>query len=252
MRRTAGSLASSPVRIVSQTDDAELIERRRAQLVAAAAKCFGVNGYHRTTIKDIAEVAGFSPGLVYTYVKEKEDVLFLVIVSLLENYAREIPDTLESVHDPLNRFCAAVAAYCHAVGRNVDATVLAYRETKSLSPARRKVLMQLELNSNCMISDCLQACIEAGYFRQVNVDLVTYRIVLLAHGWALKAWHFKRTTTLEEYIREGLDLFLHGLLTKKGWRHWQALMAVPGQKGAMQGRDGSRRRSPRSRPSKEL
>lgn len=251
MRRTAGSLASSPVRIVSQTDDAELIERRRAQLVAAAAKCFGVNGYHRTTIKDIAEVAGFSPGLVYTYVKEKEDVLFLVIVSLLENYAREIPDTLESVHDPLNRFCAAVAAYCHAVGRNVDATVLAYRETKSLSPARRKVLMQLELNSNGMISDCLQACIEAGYFRQVNVDLVTYRIVLLAHGWALKAWHFKRTTTLEEYIREGLDLFLHGLLTKKGWQHWQALMAAPGQKGAIPGRDGPRRKSPRSRPSKE-
>ncbi len=247
MTRTGESLAPSQVHIVSQTDDAGLIERRRAQLVDAAAKCFGANGYHRTTIKEIAEVAGFSPGLVYTYVKEKEDVLFLVIVSLLETYAREIPRTLQDVHDPLERFRAAVDAYCHAVGRNVDATVLAYRETKSLSPERQKVLMQLELNTNKMISDCLQACIEAGYFRPVNLDLVSYRIVLLAHGWALKAWHFKRTTTLNEYIREGLDLFLHGLLTKKGWKHWHHL--VDGR-AAAGGRVAKARRPPRLRAAK--
>ncbi len=211
------------MRIACQTDDAELIERRRAQLIAAATQCFGTNGYHRTTIKEIADVAGFSPGLVYTYVKEKEDVLFLVIVSILESYAREVPQTLQRVTDPLERFRSAVDAYCHAAGRHVDAIALSYRETKSLSSERQKVLMNLELNSNKMISDCLNACVEAGYFRPVNLDLMTYRIVLLAHGWALKHWHFKRTTTLEEYIREGLDLFQHGLLTEKGWQHWRVL-----------------------------
>lgn len=248
MTRIADSPVRSRIEIVSQTDDAELIERRRAQLVAAAAKCFGTNGFHRTTIKDIAEVAGFSPGLVYTYVKEKEDVLFLVIVSLLETYAREIPKALQGLPDPLQRFSAAVESYCHAVGKNVDATVLAYRETKSLSPDKQKVLMQLELNTNKMISDCLEECIAAGYVRPVNLDLVTYRIVLLAHGWALKSWHFKRITTLDEYIREGLSLFLHALLTEKGWRHWKGLGGA-GRKGprGSKGRKPSPRRPSRAR-----
>lgn len=223
MTRTSAALARSPMQIATLTDDAELIERRRAQLIAAATQCFGTNGYHRTTIKEIADVAGFSPGLIYTYVKEKEDVLFLVIVAILEAYARDIPRTLQRVTDPLERFRAAVDAYCHAAGRHVDAIALAYRETKSLAPDRQKVLMNLELDSNKMISDCLMACVEAGYFRPVNLDLMTYRIVLLAHGWALKHWHFKRTTTLEEYIREGLDLFQQGLLTEKGWQHWRLL-----------------------------
>lgn len=243
--RTSALRASSRVKIDSQTDDAELIERRRSQLVAAAAQCFGANGFYRTTIKDIAEVAGFSPGLVYTYVREKEDVLFLVIVSLLETYAREIPEAIAGRTDPLDRFCVAVEAYCRAVGRNVDATALAYRETKSLSRERQKVLMQLELSTNKMISDCLEECIRAGYCRSVNLELVTYRIVLLAHGWALKAWHFKRITTLGEYIREGLDLFLHALLTKTGWRRWQTL----GRSGAATSTDALRKnpRSPRTR-----
>lgn len=215
--------AAARVRIDTQTDDPDLIARRRAQLVAAATTCFGKRGYHRTTIKNIADEAGFSPGLVYTYVREKEDVLFLVIVGLLENYAREIPQALEGTNDPLERFRLTIETYCKAVGRNVDATVLAYRETKSLSRERQKILMQLEIESNQLVSGCLEACVRAGYFRPVNLDLVTYRIVLLAHGWSLKAWHFRRVTTLEDYIREGLDLLLHGLMTPKGWRHWSTI-----------------------------
>jgi AcrR family transcriptional regulator len=209
--------------IDSQIEDPDLIERRRRQMVAAAAKCFGVNGYHRTTIKEIAETAGFSPGLIYTYVKDKEDVLFLVIVAHLDTYAREIPKALTGVVDPLERFVVAVRAYCETVGSNVDATILAYRETKSLARERQKVLMRLELSTNKIISDCLQECISAGLVRPVNLDLATYRIVLLAHGWALKAWHFRKITTLAEYIREGLDLFLHALLTKRGWQRWRSL-----------------------------
>jgi AcrR family transcriptional regulator len=211
------------IEIDSQIEDAALIERRRAQLVAAAGKCFGNNGYHRTTIKEIAETAGFSPGLIYTYVKDKEDVLFLVIVALLETYAREIPKGLEGVLDPLERFVVAVRSYCETVGANVDATVLAYRETKSLARERQKALMRLELSTNRIISNCLQECISSGLMRSVNLDLVTYRIVLLAHGWALKAWHFREITTLDEYIREGLDLFLHALLTPQGWARWRSL-----------------------------
>src|SRR6185295_2145507 len=116
------------VKIESQVEDPDRIERRREQLVTAAAECFAANGYHRTTIKEIAETAGFSPGLIYTYVKDKEDVLFLVIVAHLDTYAREIPKALVGVVDPLERFVVAVRAYCETVGSNVDATILAYRE----------------------------------------------------------------------------------------------------------------------------
>ena len=231
--------------IDSQIEDPDLIERRRRQMVAAAAKCFGVNGYHRTTIKEIAETAGFSPGLIYTYVKDKEDVLFLVIVAHLDTYAREIPKALAGVVDPLERFVVAVRAYCETVGSNVDATILAYRETKSLARERQKALMRLELSTNKIISDCLQECISAGFVRPVNLDLATYRIVLLAHGWALKAW--RKTTTLPEYIREGLDLFLHALLTKRGWQRWRSLDSACKDAGPVRASSKRKRRGAGSR-----
>jgi AcrR family transcriptional regulator len=70
-----------PPKIYTSVDDTKLVEKRRDQFVAAAAELFGRNGFHTTTIKEIAQLAGGSAGLIYAYVKAKEDVLFLVLQS---------------------------------------------------------------------------------------------------------------------------------------------------------------------------
>lgn len=53
---------------------------RRQQIIEAALKVFSSKGYHKATNKDIAKAAGgISPGLIYWYFKDKED-LFLSII----------------------------------------------------------------------------------------------------------------------------------------------------------------------------
>lgn len=208
--------------IYTSVDDPKLVGKRRDQFVEAAAELFGRNGFHTTTIKEIAQRAGVSTGLIYAYVKNKEDVLFLVLQNVLETYTREIPKAVEGVTDPIARFCRTVRAYCEVVGAKPDATLLAYRETKSLGTEQKAAIKQMELDSNRLIIRCIEECISAGYFRPINTELIAYRIVLLAHGWALKAWRFKHLVTLEQYIEEEIDLFLRSLMTDLGWQHYRA------------------------------
>jgi AcrR family transcriptional regulator len=53
---------------------------RRQQIIEAALKVFSTKGFHKATNKDIAQAAGgISPGLIYWYFKDKED-LFLSIL----------------------------------------------------------------------------------------------------------------------------------------------------------------------------
>jgi AcrR family transcriptional regulator len=53
---------------------------RRQQIIEAALKVFSIKGFHKATNKDIAQAAGgISPGLIYWYFKDKED-LFLSII----------------------------------------------------------------------------------------------------------------------------------------------------------------------------
>lgn len=47
---------------------------RREQILDAALSVFGARGYQKATTKDIADAAGISPGLIYHYFKDKEDL----------------------------------------------------------------------------------------------------------------------------------------------------------------------------------
>lgn len=199
--------------VKARVEDAALVERRRKQVVAAAIALFGKRGYHASTIRDIAEQAGVSVGLIYQYFGDKEDVLYLAIVDVLDSYRKRIPLVTADIDDPLERLRAAVHAYCAVIDANVDATVLAYRETKSLRKARRNVIKQKEAETNALLARYVEDCIAAGIFdRRLDVALFVYQIVMFAHAWALKAWHFRPRMSVDEYVARGLDLMLNPLL----------------------------------------
>lgn len=211
------------VTVKSKVDVPELVERRRGQIIKAAIELFGKRGYHVTTIRDIAKRANVSTGLIYQYVSDKEDVLFLALIEVLDGYQRGIPAAITDVEEPLARFCAAVRAYCEVNDQKGDATALAYRETKSLRKDRRDLIKRKEIETNRLIEACINDCVKAGLFEKVDVELFTYQIVMFSHAWALKAWRFRRLMTLDQYVRRGLRLMLGPVLTKRGERMFGAL-----------------------------
>jgi AcrR family transcriptional regulator len=211
------------VTVKSKVEVPELIEKRRAQIIKAAIELFGKRGYHVTTIRDIAKRANVSIGLIYQYVSDKDDVLFLALIEVLDSYQRGIPVAIADIEEPLARFCGAVRAYCAVNDQKGDATVLAYRETKSLRKDRRDLIKRKEIETNRLIEACINDCVHAGLFEKVDVELFTYQIVMFSHAWALKAWRFRRLMTLDQYVRRGLRLMLGPVLTKRGERVFSTL-----------------------------
>lgn len=206
------------MKVRARVEDPALVERRRRQIVAASVALFGKRGYYATTMRDIAARAGVSVGLIYQYFGDKEDVLFLTIVDVLDTYRDRIPAATAGIGDPLERFRAAVHAYCRVIDENVDATVLAYRETKSLGKARRNVIKQKEAETNALLARCVEDCIAAGLFERIDVGMLVYQIVMFAHAWALKAWHFGDRMSVEQYVDRGLALMLNQVLSPRARR----------------------------------
>jgi AcrR family transcriptional regulator len=62
----------------------ELRERSRKAIMKNALRLFAQNGFHQTTVQQIARRAGVSKGLVYNYFTSKEDLLESIIRAGLE------------------------------------------------------------------------------------------------------------------------------------------------------------------------
>ncbi len=218
--RPARKQTASAATVESQVMDAELVELRRDQIVAAAVALFAKQGYYKTTILEIARKAKISVGLIYHYARTKEDVLFLTLLSVLASYKREIP-AVDPRDPPLKSLWKAIDAYSRVIDRRRSAAVLAYRSTKALPGAQRRTIMQLEIETNTLLAERVQACVAAGVFREVDVELTVYQIVMHAHAWALKHWRLKELVELDRYIEAGFDSLVRASATSKGLQQYK-------------------------------
>lgn len=53
----------------------EKLEARRQEILTAAMTCFARNGFHKTTMADIAAEAGVSDTLAYRYFSDKDEII---------------------------------------------------------------------------------------------------------------------------------------------------------------------------------
>lgn len=90
--------------------------------------------------------------------------------------------------------------------------VLTYRESRTLGAPGRTQIKDLEIATAAPLRAVIEAGVAQGVFRGVDVDLTVFDIMLLAHGWALKHWHFGPTYTLDEYIALQIGHVLGGLI----------------------------------------
>ncbi|HEX6238473.1 MAG TPA: helix-turn-helix domain-containing protein, partial [Acidimicrobiales bacterium] len=58
----------------------------RAQFLDAAEEVFGRKGFHNTTLKEVAELAEFSVGSVYSFFESKDDLFRQIFVRRGEEF----------------------------------------------------------------------------------------------------------------------------------------------------------------------
>lgn len=77
----------------------EHLAARRSQILDAAAACFAVQGFHRTSMADILAAADLSAGAVYRYFPSKEEIVAAIATQAGEGL-RGVVDELRAREQP--------------------------------------------------------------------------------------------------------------------------------------------------------
>jgi AcrR family transcriptional regulator len=174
---------------------------RRRQVLDAAVKVMGKTGFHQMSMQELATEAEVSVGLIYTYFGGKEDLLLATIVRILGVFRDQLAPVIDAAGDDVvDQLTAGIRRYIQIVDENLDGVVLTYRESRTLAAPGRTQIKELEIATAAPLRAVIEAGIARGVFRDADADLTVLDIVLLAHGWALKRWHFRPAYTVDEYI----------------------------------------------------
>lgn len=197
---------------------------RRRQLLDSATALMVSDGSHGVSMQAIADEAGVSVGLIYRYFSNKHELVEAVITSVLDDLAERIPLAAGTIKDPVRRIAALFETYCRIIDERQDATLLTYRESKTLGREALGKILAREIETSDPIRQAIKDAQTEGLMRNVNADLFAEDFVLLAHGWALKHWYFEPRGGFDTYVKHHLATLLSGVIKDKHRKDYADLL----------------------------
>ncbi len=196
--------------IKSSVKDAELIEKRRKQIIQSAIMLFQQKGFHRTTTREIAKQAGFSIGTLYEYVRTKEDVLFLVYEAINDRVYNHLKTSVELNEPSLSNVYKAIDSYYRLVDDMQEEVVILYQEVKSLAPELRDIILEKERQMVMFLKDALLLSMSHEFDEQ-RAELLANNIFVQGQMWAFRRWILRKKYTLNDYITYQIDFLKSSL-----------------------------------------
>ena len=197
--------------IPTQIKNPELVARRRRQIADAAVRLFIVNGFEKTTTRQIAQAARLSIGSLYEYFATKEDVLYLVLDSVYIEIEGAVTLALAKSNSGREALVELIRHYLLACHRLNDYMLLLYQETHILPKEWRKRVLRNEANITQAFENVLNEIFSKSDLAHLDkgcIHLTAHNISVLGHMWTFRRWALARRYSIEDYIKYQTEFIL--------------------------------------------
>ena len=159
-------------------------DNRLPLLLDAAARLFGAQGFHGTSIRDIAGAVDMLPGSVYYHFAAKENLLAAVYEEGVRRISARVTGAIAGIGDPWVRLEAACVAHLEALLDDRDYAQVVIRVRPQDAPSVAARLTELRDEYERIFVGLIAALPLAP-----GVDRQTLRLMLLgALNWS-QGWY---------------------------------------------------------------
>lgn len=156
---------------------------KRILILDAARKIFLEKGYEGTSIRNIAEEIEHSPGTIYLYFKDKDDIFHALHT---EGFSRMLQkmEPLRFVADPFERLTALGRVYLEFAKDNRDYYDLMFVTESPLKHEKEEGKWVMGDRTLDALKDVIRDCQSVGRFKGKDVDYLSFIIWSGVHGMA--------------------------------------------------------------------
>jgi AcrR family transcriptional regulator len=183
------------------------------RIVAATIPLFRSLGYPATSTRDIAHAAGIQNSTLYHHLRDKEEVLFIIIRRAFAAVAHAMLSAVDGDARPLERISLLMQAHLVAILENQAAIAIALRDERFLTGERRAVTAASRAAIQAVIVGSLDAVRRFGAVRN---DISTRRMSLAFFNmtaWSVFWYRSGQDHSPEQIGRLLSSVFIYGVRT---------------------------------------
>ena len=157
--------------------------KMRGLILDTAMKLFLTEGYERVTLRAIAREMEYSPGIIYWYFKNKNDILFALHAVGFEKLDAKQRE-LQTTKDPWKRLLRRGEIYLNFAMKNPEYYDLMFIMRGPAKMMKENKNWTSGLHSYEMLRKDVQDCIDAGCLIKTNAEVATFAFWSFLHGIA--------------------------------------------------------------------
>jgi AcrR family transcriptional regulator len=189
-----------------------LAVRNLTKLVETTLKLSNENGFATVKLRDIGAEADLSMNELYTLVRSKNDLTYLIQDYGNTLNARILLDQIQDIHDPLERLRVAVRTHLWLSEILEDWFFFCYMEARHMSAKEKQRIMQTELSIEELFCNIIRTGQQQGVFRSIDPQLIAALLQATLQDWYLKRWKYReRKVDVETYgnfLQDALERYL--------------------------------------------
>lgn len=194
-------------------------ESRKDAILDAAQRCFAQHGYAKTSLEDVAKLAGLKAGSLYHYFAGKEALFDEVVDREATEMMKHLRAAAEQEHDPHKQICRYFRERLIYFKKLVNLLDVSVQVLIEVSPAVNRTYSRFLEEEVSYVSGLLSAGACQGVFAQCEARRVASSLLTVQDALKLKAYHdvsgglkgaaeYERIGELVEHI---LNLIMKGL-----------------------------------------
>jgi AcrR family transcriptional regulator len=152
-----------------------------------AMTLFEQNGFHRTSMNEIAEACGVTKPTLYYYFRNKSHLLETLYEDITKDFFSQVAAMSADTAPAAERLYQLIERQvAYNIGNRRFLSIF-WRERHQLDDAARKSLAQIERNFEAMVQNIVDAGLADGSFHASDPKVATYAVLSLlstVHRWA--------------------------------------------------------------------
>jgi len=159
-----------------------------ARALDAAVGLFSRKGYAATSTREVAELLGIQKASLYYHVESKEDLLFLICHSSLNQIRNDVEAAIRTTSDPLQRTQTLICSHIESLLRDEAQHATTFAEMHALSAERLKQVLKMRDDYENLVRSVVREAQDAGVVRK-DIDVKILSLALLGIMNRVTVWY---------------------------------------------------------------
>ena len=182
------------------------------QILEAAVKVFARQGFHQSTVAQIAKEAGVADGTIYLYFKNKDDILVQFFSFRAKQVFESFREEVDQAQNSLDKLRNLIHRHLAEFQRDRDGAIVYQVETHQNSRLAEAQIKEMSQMYRDIISEIVEQGQQEGTIRKdLYVGLVK-RFIIGAVDEVINTWlHSDGEYDLVSMASPLVDLFVRGI-----------------------------------------